>query len=333
MPRRLALLATLSLFVAFGSTPLAGEQLVVGAADFHSRIPEGHVFDSVAGLIGGALTTGGGCLVASAPLPHRAQVKQLILQVYDNHAAQDFRIELKRKRRGNSVVAQTLAGASTSGATTAAREINVVLPDGGHLVSDAFVYYLSTDADCLDGTSHRIHAVRIDYVLPLFADDFESGDTSAWGAPPQTLHHYWVSGIDFKNLQGWPWTIDTTLATFWLENAINSPAPCALARLELPHGATVGGILANLWDVRSDRNLTLSLRRSTMASAVVPAVLTSVSTSGQNGWQLQLSFTVANAVIDNDTYWYWLDACITGGNQVESAQLGVQAVQVFYSPP
>jgi hypothetical protein len=329
MPRslRFALLAALL------APPLAAEQLLVGAADFHARKGVGHFFNS-AGFIQGSLASGGdGCLVASVRLPHDAVITQMTLEVYDNRAVDDFRIDLKRKRRGNSVPAEVLAGASTSGASTIVQQIPVSLGPTGHLVQDAFVYYLSTDANCLEGTNHRIQAVRLDYEPALFADDFESGDTGAWNAPPPAFLSAWVSAIEFKNFGNYPWTIDSNLAAFWLEHGADFSFPCAAAPLELPHGATVAGLLANLWDTRGDRNETLALRRSVMASSATPATLASVSTSGSSGWQLPIDLTVSDAVIDNDTYWYWLELCLTGGNTVQAAEIGVQAVQVFYSLP
>ena len=70
-----------------------------------------------------------------------------------------------------------------------------------------------------------------------------------------------------------------------------------------------------------------------MNSGTASAVMVSAATSGSAGWQLRSDFSVADAVIDNDTYWYWLDLCPSGGNQIQVAELGVQSVQVLYSLP
>jgi hypothetical protein len=322
----------IALLGAFLTAPLQSEQLVVGAADFHARKSEGHFFDSN-GWVEGSLEGGGdGCLVASVPLPHDALVSQVLLQVYDNRSVEDFRIDLKRKRRGNSVPAEVVAGASTAGASTSHLQIAVPIAGGGHLVQDAFVYFLSTESNCLDGSDHRIYAVRITYQLALFADGFESGDTAEWSAPPPIVFSEWASGIDFKSYRHYPWTIDSILAMFWIENGSGTD-PCAVARLELPHGATVAGFLANLWDSRGDSGISLNLRRKSMANSTTPGVMASTATTGSNGWHLVSDFTVANATIDNDTYWYWLDLCITGNDNIATAELGVQSVQVLYSLP
>jgi hypothetical protein len=327
--RRIPRIALLAAIVA---APLLGEQLVVGAADFHARKYEGHFFDGN-GWVEGSLAEGGdGCLVASVRLPHDALVSQMLLQVYDARAT-NFSIDLRRKRRGNSVPAEVVANASTSGSSTSVTEILVPLDGGGHLVQDSFVYFLSTEENCLDGADHRIYAVRIDYELALFADGFESGDESEWSAPQPTVFSEWASGIDFKGFRGWPWTIDSTLSTFWIEAGFSGPPDCSAARLELPHGATVVGFLANLWDIRGDSNISLNLRRKTMATSTTPAVMASATTTGSGGWHLVSDFTVANAGIDNDTYWYWLDACLTGNDDIQAAELGVQSVQVLYSLP
>jgi CubicO group peptidase (beta-lactamase class C family) len=65
-------------------------------------------------------------------------------------------------------------------------------------------------------TDHRIYTVRIDYSLPIFAADFESGDTSTWGAPPQTSFVAWTYGLDFEGLQGEDWLFDEADGIFWV---------------------------------------------------------------------------------------------------------------------
>lgn len=321
----------LGLLASLGPSAVAADQLVVGAADFHSRSESGYYFEPNPGWIEGSLANGGdGCLVATAALPHGARLEGMLLQVYDNRA-ENFTVELKRKRRGNSVPAESLGGASTSGASASVQEISVGSPIAGHVVEDAFVYFLSTAGNCLDGANHRIYAVRIDYALTLFADGFESGDTSKWGAPPPTSFIAWSYGIDFKGLQGEDWLFDESFGIFWLLMS-HGDLPCAIGPVELPHGATVTGFLANLYDGRSDRDLSLTLRRAPIASAVVPSLLASSSTSGSAGWQLRSDFTVANAVIDLDSYWYWYDAC-PSGDDVFAGELGVQAISTFYTLP
>ncbi|MEZ5313562.1 MAG: hypothetical protein R2862_07860 [Thermoanaerobaculia bacterium] len=66
-----------------------------------------------------------------------------------------------------------------------------------------------------------------------------------------------------------------------------TPPPCATARLELPHGATVVGMLANLWDVRGDRTATVELRRSGDGHLDGIGALASASTTGSSGWELK----------------------------------------------
>ena len=332
MTERIRRFQPIALVLLLIGAPGQAEQLLVSAAEFHARKEVGHFFNPD-GWVEGQLTGGGdGCLVAPVHLPHDARIHSILFQVFDNRA-ENFRVDLKRKLRGNSAPAEAIAGIGTSGASGALQQGLVVLPGDPHLVQDAFVYFLSTEGGCLAGANHRIYAVRFNYTLPIFADDFESGDTSAWGVPPQTEFSAWVSGADFQNYAGWPWTIDTTLAAFWIENANDLTPPCAMAPLELPEGATVTGLRGNLWDVRGDRNVTLNIRRSRMNSSTVAEPLATASTSGSSGWQLRSDFTISNGVIDNDTYWYWIDLCLTGGNTLEAAQIGVQAAEVLYSLP
>lgn len=321
-----------SLFSGFLVPPCPAAQLVVGAAEFHARKEEGHFFDSSGFVEGSLAEDGDGCLVAPVRLPYAALATRLTLQFYDDRTDGDFRIELRRKRRGNSVPAEIVAGGSTSGAS--GNFITLVVPiAGGHRVSDTFVYFLSTEADCTEGPDHRIYAVRIDYEAPVFSDDFESGDLSAWSAPPPTVFSSWTSGIEFQNGDLAPWTIATTLATFWFEYGFGGTAPCAWGPVELPHGAVVQGLLSNLYDVRGDRDLALTLRRAPMAGGGASSTLLATSTTGSAGWQLRSDLTADNGTIDNDTYWYWLDLCPVGGQTAQAAELGVQSVQVLYTTP
>ncbi len=43
-----------------------------------------------------------------------------------------------------------------------------------------YAYYVTT---CLNYADHRLYSVCIYYQAPLFADGFESGDTTAWPYP------------------------------------------------------------------------------------------------------------------------------------------------------
>ena len=70
-----------------------------------------------------------------------------------------------------------------------------------------------------------------------------------------------------------------------------------------------------------------------IGSLVVSSVLATASTAAVAGWQLRSDLSVVNPVVDNDSYWYYFELCMTGGNSIAAGELAVQAVQVLYSTP
>jgi len=331
---RLRILSRLLCLAPLLSAPLHPEILVVSAADFHNADGSGVTFTEFSSWIqkGG----GSGHLIAPIDLPDGALITQFGGFLGDSEAGGDFAVELLRKRRGNSVAAQQIARVSSAGIPTAGQVLIVDTTLANTTVDDIYVYYLSTSSDLLDTTSQRLYSILLEYTIALFADGFESGDTSAWGAPPPAFRSKWLSGASFSSADkgfSWPWEFDAALGTFSLPNDTGATPPCGVAPLELPHGATIAGFLANLHDVRADRGLTLSLRRSPIASMVVSSVLATASTSGSGGWQLRSDLSVADAVVDNDSYWYYFELCMTGGTTVAAGELAVQAIQVLHSLP
>jgi hypothetical protein len=325
---------SLALVAALLAAPAGAELLVVSAADFHNADGSGHTFTDFSGWIqkGG----GSGYLIAPVELPEGAVVTEVAAYLGDSEAGGDFAVELLRKRRGNSVPAVQVARVASTGIAPAGQVLVVDSAPTNRVVDDLYAYYLSTASDLLDTTSQRLYSVLIEYQLALFADDFESGDTSAWGAPPPALLSKWILAAGFSSAAksgDWPWVFDSALGTFSLPNASDSTPPCGVAPLELPHGATIAGFLANLHDVRSDRGLTLNLRRSPINSLVAASVMAAASTSGSGGWQLRSDLSVTDAVVDNDGLWYYFELCMTGGNTVSEGELAAQAIQVLYSLP
>jgi len=331
--RTIPLLLTLTALLA---SPAGAGVVVVSAADFHNGDGSGHTFTDFSGWIqkGG----GSGYLIAPVELPAGVQITSLGSWLGDSEPGGDFAIQLLRKRRGNSVPAEQIARIDTFGIDPAGQQpVDDAFPEHV-IVDDAYVYYLSTASDLLDTTSQRIYTVHVHYLpfVGIFSDDFESGDTSSWGVPPPIFLTKWISAASFSPADkspSWPWVFDSALGTYSLPNSSGSTPPCSVAPLELPHGATVAGFLANLYDVRSDRGLTLNLRRSPINSLVVSSVMATASTSGGGGWQLRSDLSVTDAVVDNDSYWYYFELCTTGGNTVAAGQLAVQAIQLLYSAP
>lgn len=331
---RHAPISRLFLLAALLGPAADAEIVVVSAADFHNADGSGHTFTDFSGWIHKG--SGSGHLIAPIDLPNGALITQFGGFLGDSEPSGDFTVELLRKRRGNAVPATQIASIGSAGIPTTGQVLRVDTTLDDALVDDAYVYYLSTASDPLDTTAQRLYSILVEYQLPLFSDDFESGDLSAWGAPPPAFVSAWLSGASFSSAAktpAWPWIFDSALGTYSLPNASGSTPPCGVAPLELPHGATVAGFLANLYDVRADRGLTLNLRRSPINSLVVSSVMATASTSGTSGWQLRSDLSVVDAVVDNDSYWYYFELCMTGGNTVAAGELAVQAVQLLYSLP
>lgn len=315
------------------TAPAGAASITLSAAEFHNADGTGHTFSAV----GGWLSVGGGtgCMVAPVDLPDGAELTTVTAWVVDEQVGSDFAVELVRKRRGNSVPAETVSLLLTSGATAGLRTLVDTAPQN-RVVDDVYVYYLTTAVNCMDSGSQKIYGVRIDYRQSIFADGFETGDTSAWTAPPSSLRSAWIPGAAFSSAyknESWAWSFDSDLGTFVVPNASGVTPPCGVAPLELPHGATLTGFLANLYDARTDRGLTLDLLRSPVNSMVVPSVLASASTAATTGWQLRSDLSVTDPVVDNDSFWYFFRLCVTGGNTVAAGELGAQAVQVIYTLP
>lgn len=316
------------------ATHASAAKLVLSGADFHAAIEGNHYFQNSATSIEGQGGPGVGCLVASVDLPRGAILQNMRVRYLDADPTYDFSLDLKRKRLGNSVPSETMTFIDTAGSSAGILEQDgspVTLP----VIDDAYIYYLSTDYDCLDSTDQRIYAVTFEYQQPIFADGFESGDTNAWGSPPSLLRSEWLTGADFRgSYSGWYSHFYPELGAFTQPvDGLGNPIPCGIAPVELPHGATVNGFIGYIYDDRSDRGLTVELRRARMASAVAPTVMAADSSSGNGGWQLVSDFSVGSAVIDNASFWYYLTACITGGNSVGSNDILTQAVQIAYTLP
>ncbi len=184
--------------------------------------------------------------------------------------------------------------------------------------------------------------MTIDYLDPIFADDFESGNTNAWGIPPSNLRWKLVSGPQFRHGMDGPsdppggttWLINPDLGTFEQPDSSDYYLDfCAIAPVELPDGVTVNGFIANVYDRRTDRGLTLTLRGKLMSSSGAASVLATASTSASTGWHI-LTDLSASHVINNSQRWYYLDVCATGGGAIVAlGDLQTQAVQIIYTLP
>lgn len=97
-----------------------------------------------------------------------------------------------------------------------------------------------------------------------------------------------------------------------------------------PDGSTVVAFLAYLWNSDTGADLTVSLKRraSTGAGPVdeLASVTTTTSTPGVNAY---LTFTIANAAVDNDAYTYFVEMCSWSA----ASDQRLYVAQVSYSMP
>ncbi len=314
----------------------------LGAAEFRSWNINKHHFDLTHGEIEGPATrvgTGSGCMVAPLDLRAGSVLHSITAHLYDDDPDGNFQLQLWRKYLGPTPTAElmaTLYADGDSGEMITATDTTIADPivDLGH------VYFLATTGNCLDTSLHRIYDVEIDLDESIFADGFELGNTNAWN--PAFLHFesLWLSGASFgitfasPEFDAYEWQFDPTLATNTLPNAYDGQdPPCLLAPVELPQGVSVFGLQSSLYDDRDDRALVVSLKRKRMSTGAAATTIAGITTSGASGWQTPSTFSITDPTVDNGLYWYYLDACISGGRTLGSFDLLVQAIRIIYTVP
>lgn len=90
---------------------------------------------------------------------------------------------------------------------------------------------------------------------------------------------------------------------------------CMVAPVQLPDGSTVDNLFGYLYDNSGTFNFSLDLRRRRNDLTSGGQTMASVATSGSSASVAIVGDTsVANAVIDNDLYSYYLTTCVLDGN-------------------
>jgi hypothetical protein len=108
----------------------------------------------------------------------------------------------------------------------------------------------------------------------------------------------------------------------------NSGTCCAGAAVYLPDGVTVTGMVSWLYDNDPTKDFSLSLRRKRNGNLTVAGNMATTPISGdQNSVRPILTFSIANPVIDNGSYFYFLatDPCL------QSTQHAIFQVLIYYS--
>jgi hypothetical protein len=296
------------------SGPLAGEStrspVVLPAAAFHDQDGTSSKFFAERGYFDSR-----GCTVASVALPPGARIASLGADLYDN-SSDDFDVRLMRKRFDDSANGEAIATVELTGAVAAVRRITTTaIP--APLVSDLYEYYVHACPHDLN--DQRVYAVRIGHDDPIFADGFESADTDAWLPPASAAHG--MAAADFQHDLSGGGSVSSNGAWRWFDDDGDH---CAVAAVTLPAGATVVGYVAYLRDTDALHDATLELRRKPATGAA--AVVSSVTTSGANGFQIRAALFDPTA----DGRQLFFDFCVPPGSAWD---LRFSGVWLYYNLP
>lgn len=135
--------------------------LVIPAADFRSDglAPSGYVFWFDLGRMEGST---GDCVMAPAYVPNGVTVFQFWASVYDNDAANNITVRLRRLNNYTGVMNE-MAAVSTAGQSTSIQSL------GDSIITDPIVlypdysYYVTA---CLSTANLRIYSARLWYTEP-----------------------------------------------------------------------------------------------------------------------------------------------------------------------
>lgn len=310
-----------------------GSPHVVPAAAFRSPSGRPALLAANEGFLWASLLNGGppfDCMVAPVHLPHGVRIESLEAILYDDRAESEVQIQLRRKRLNNNQAGQLIAAVVTSGATAGVQQLTT--SNVSHeIVHHAFEYFLYTSSPCLaTESSQRIYAVRIHHTPSLFADGFESGDTSAWsstttlGGGARTLQ---LPAAAFRPARtGSFYTqheVDVTQGLLELDGA-----GCSVAPVTLPDGSTLVLLTANLYDTDPSRSLTVRLwrKRANLPSATE---IGSVTSSGATGPTIEID--LLSGTVNTQQNHYYVEACRPAGAGPDT--FGVQAVRIDYVAP
>ncbi len=299
--------------------PALGLDLVVPAAAFRGHVRNAFGFDSADGFVWSGQAGNPGCLAAPIYLQDYDEILSFSADLLDDDVSSDFSIQLWRHSVVDPAASpQVVAGISTSGASAAIQRLfapSILLPD---VNTDSYVYYLTTSV-CLtaDSYDHRVYGVRVRTAL-LFADGFESADTSAWGSGPggstagfqirsipgAAYFHTWGSG---NVSDGW---FDPAGGYLRVDrNVTGGQGQCVRAPVQLPQGATMTLVDGSFYDNTTATNLVVNLWRKAYTNATAAVVIASLQTSGASTLIQYPSDTVDQPVVDNQTYSYYFQVC------------------------
>lgn len=136
--------------------------LVIPAADFSSDgfDPDSFRFSFIGGYMTGQNVNN--CQQAPAYLPAGAAVSNLFVSLYDNDAANDLALEVRRVNNFNGQ-SDTMASVKSTGASGTLKSLNDASIANPTIVYPDYSYYVTT---CLASNQLRFYSVRIYYSGP-----------------------------------------------------------------------------------------------------------------------------------------------------------------------
>lgn len=256
--------------------------------------------------------------IAGVHLPDGAKVTALAAFAIDENGSQSFEARLFRRRISTALLdGIEMAVVESRGSSAAIQELRDETVELPTIDNGSYIYWVAARLP----EQSELFAVQVEFRTPLLLDGFESADTSAWlpdGVEPGFVSPLAVSFADAAS---------TTLGTdgcfsggddgstsqgYIRGGTIDFAECCIIAPVHLPNGVEVTVIVSYLVD-SGDSDLTLSLRRKSLANQVVTTALATTTSSGSgNNVRLFADASIDNGVIDNDSYSYFLtsDTCL-----------------------
>lgn len=316
-----------------------GSPAVIPPAAFRSLNGRPAQLNTSGGYVFASFLNGGppnDCLVAPVILPDGTNIQSVQATLYDQRADSNVHLQLRRKRLGTNLASEVLATVSTAGASSAPQQVSTSAVSHPR-VHHAYEYFLATAGDCpVTDTTQRIYAVRIHHTPSLFADGFESGDTSAWSAVARLGGGAPLGGGTRRLQLPAAAFLPQRTGSFFTQHEVDvvqarlrlSAPACSFAPVTLPNGSSLILLAAWLFDSDPSRDLTLRLwaKNDNLPFA---NELANVSSSGASGPTLALAVLSGN--VNTQQNHYYLEVCRPSGSGPDS--FGVQTVSIDYSPP
>lgn len=279
-------------------------------------------------------------LVAPLELPAGSEILRLEATLA-NPAADPFLIQLRRKRLNNLVPAEILAEVSSIALDGTVRTLvddSVIDP----IVEDDFHYYLV--AEGMDGSSdQRIFDVTVVHTDVIFADAFETADTSRWTGPdaPPQFRTAVISSAAFRAT----WSAHSTAnpPTFFTSaydrtkgmlQLYPPPDPeqgevyCSVAPIQLPDGATIVGWTLWGYDGEPSLDMTVELRRKRAIQVSGSSIIGSITSTGLTG---DFGFFQAlDQVVDNVNQHLYFSWC--QHEDADFGDFGLIGIELYYVP-